>query len=260
PLLPLLDPLPPGVDLLAVNEPGTRLVCHCHFQQRAESDTALVIVHGLGGSSASGHVIDITRHAIARGLHVVRMNMRNCGGTEHLTPTLYHSNLYQDLNAVGRPVPQDRRVRRVVLAGYSIGGNLVLNALAHWGADAPPVAGAVALCPAIDVNHCVSLVDAPGNSLYRRHFVRELVRLYRRKAALFPMRYSPERMEGVETLREFDRMVSAPEAGFDDVDQFYAWVSSATRLERVGAPTLVIQALDDPVVELLPNTRARIIE
>src|SRR5262249_27618483 len=187
-LWPRLAPLPQSEELLVDTEPGTRIVCHCHFQQRAESDTALVIVHGMGGSSASGHVIDIARHAIARGLHVVRMNMRNCGGTEHLTPTLYHSNQYQDLDAVVRRVLEDGRVRRIVLAGYSVGGNLVLNALAHWGAEAPQVAGAVVLCPAIDVDHCASLVDAPRNAFYRRHFVRELVRLYRRKATLFPER------------------------------------------------------------------------
>src|SRR5262249_62196040 len=149
-LWPRLAPLPQSEELLVDTEPGTRIVCHCHFQQRAESDTALVIVHGLGGSSASGHVIDIARHAIARGLHVVRMNMRNCGGTEHLTPTLYHSNLWQDLDAVVRRVLEDRRVRRIVLAGYSIGGNLVLNTLAPWGVETPPGAGAGVLWPGDD--------------------------------------------------------------------------------------------------------------
>jgi predicted alpha/beta-fold hydrolase len=262
--LPRLLPLPACEEMLVDTDPRTRVLCHCHFLPRpvcqTESSTALVIVHGLSGSSASGNVVDITRHALARGLHVVRMNMRNCGGTEHLTPTLYHTNMPQDLAAVVRSLVERGRVRRVVLAGYSAGGNLVINTLAHWGAEAPPeVVGAVVVCPSIDIAHCVSLVDRAGNELYRRYFVTELIRFYRRKAGLFRHPYDLARVRGVRTLREFDAAITAPHEGFDDVDAFYQWVSSVPRLARVTVPTLMIQALDDPVVQMLPSTRAQVL-
>lgn len=258
--LPRLPSLPTPEELLIETEPGTRVLCHCHFLPAAASSTALVVVHGLSGSSASGNVVDITRHALAYGLHVVRMNMRNCGGTEHLTPTLYHTNLPHDLAAVVRRVIQHPRVRRVVIAGYSAGGNLVLNTLAHWGAAAPAeVVGAVVICPSIDIAHCVSLVDCVGNELYRRYFVNELVRFYRRKADLFRQPYDIARLRGVRTLREFDAAVTAPHEGFDDVDAFYQWVTSAPRLARITVPTLMLQALDDPVVQMLPGTRAQVL-
>lgn len=259
--LPRLLPRSACEELLVETDPGTRILCHCHFLPPAASATALVIVHGLSGSSTSGNVIDITRHALARGLHVVRMNMRNCGGTEHLTPTLYHTNMPQDLAAVVRRLVEHARVRRVVVAGYSAGGNLVLNTLAHWGAEAPPqVVGAVVVCPSIDIAHCVSLVDRAGNELYRRYFVTELSRFYRRKAGRFRQGgYDVARLRGVRTLRDFDAAVTAPHEGFDDVDAFYEWVSSAPRLARVTVPTLVIQALDDPVVQMMPATRAQVL-
>jgi predicted alpha/beta-fold hydrolase len=258
--LPRLLPLPASEQMLVDTDPGTRVLCHGHFLPGGRSSTALVIVHGLQGSSASGTVIDITRHALARGLHVVRMNMRNCGGTERLTPTLYHTNMPQDLAAVVRHLIERGRVRRVVIAGYSAGGNLVLNTLAHWGAEAPPeVAGAVVVCPSIDIAHCVSLVDRAGNELYRRYFVTDLMRFYRRKASLFRHPYDLARLRGVRTLRDFDAAVTAHHEGFDDVDAFYRWVSSAPRLPRVTVPTLVIQALDDPVVQMLPSTREQVL-
>jgi predicted alpha/beta-fold hydrolase len=258
--LPRLLPLPAREEMLLDTDPGTRVLCHCHFLPQAESSTALVIVHGLQGSSASGIVIDIARHALGRGLHVVRMNMRNCGGTEHLTPTLYHTNMPQDLAAVVHCLVERRRVRRVVIAGYSAGGNLVLNTLAHWGAEAPPeVVGAVVVCPSIDIAHCVGLVDRSGNELYRRYFVTDLIRFYRRKASLFRHPYDLARVHGVRTLREFDAAITAPHEGFDDVEAFYQWVSSAPRLPRITVPVLVIQALDDPVVQMLPSTRAQVL-
>jgi predicted alpha/beta-fold hydrolase len=189
-------------------------------------------------------------------MHVVRMNMRNCGGTEHLTPTLYHSNLPQDLAAVVKDAIVRLEARRVVVVGYSIGGNLVMNTLAYWGSSPPPeVAAAIVVCPALDVCSCVDRLDGPGNGLYREYFVRLLRRGYLRKAELFPDRYSAARMRDVRTVREYDRAATAPDAGFEDVDALYEWVSSSSRLGRVAVPTLVLQALDDPFVQLTQETR-----
>jgi predicted alpha/beta-fold hydrolase len=180
------------------------------------------------------------------------MNMRNCGGTEALTPSLYHSNLPADLAAVVAEVVR-RGVRRVVLAGYSAGGNLVLNTLAHWGAAAPPeVKGALALCPTIDVARCV---DGLEKSLYHRYFLRLMRDFYARKAALFPGRFDRARLEAMKTMRDYDRLATGPDAGFADVDALYAWVSSSSRIERVTVPAIVVQSLDDPIVGLSEATR-----
>ena len=45
----------------------------------------------------------IATRAFAAGMNVVRMNMRNCGGSDALTPTLYHSGRSADVGAVVRP-------------------------------------------------------------------------------------------------------------------------------------------------------------
>src|SRR6185437_11195622 len=260
-ILPRVAATPqPDEDRLVETDPDTRVRVQIHHARDRSADTALVVVHGLGGSSASGHVLDMTRHALARGLHVVRMNWRNCGGTEALTPTLYHGNMYGDVHAVAHATLSLPRVRRIVLAGYSMGGNLVLNALAAWGADVPSgVAGAAVVCPTMDVARSVALVDGPGCGLYLRHYLADLRRLYRRKTALFgEARYPLARLRGVASMRAFDAAISAPGAGFAGVDAFYRWVSSGPRLDRIQAPTLVLHASDDPVVDITPETRARL--
>ncbi len=60
----------------------------------------LIIVHGLEGSSDSQYVIGTGSKAWRAGMNVVRMNMRNCGGTETLGPTLYNSGMSDDVGAV----------------------------------------------------------------------------------------------------------------------------------------------------------------
>jgi len=245
-------PRPPASHAFYVDtEPRTKVLCLGHALARARSRTTFVVVHGLGGSAASGHVLDVTRHALARGHAVVRFNMRSCGGTAHLSPTLYHANQTQDLRAVVEDVIVRRGARRIVLVGYSVGGNLVLNTLATW-AGAPPaqVVGAVVLCPAIDIDASVARLDAPANAVYRRFFLRGLIELHAQKGGVRP---------AVRTVRDFDRLVTGPQAGFADVDAFYAWVSAASRLARVRVPTLLLHAEDDPMVELLPSTRATIL-
>jgi predicted alpha/beta-fold hydrolase len=75
-------------------EPGVRVVALCHWRQPDPKGTIL-IAHGLEGSSQSPYVLRMASRALVAGYQVVRLNIRNCGGTEHLGPTLYHSGLTQ---------------------------------------------------------------------------------------------------------------------------------------------------------------------
>ena len=45
-------------------------------------------------------MLGLTMRAWAAGCNAVRMNMRTCGGSDALTPTLYHSGLSGDVGAV----------------------------------------------------------------------------------------------------------------------------------------------------------------
>ncbi len=248
----------PSCHLLVESERGTRILCH--LDEPRDAKATLVIVHGMGGSSDSSLARDLARAALRENLAPARMNMRNCGGTEHLTPTLYHGNLPQDLDALVRALAARTPSRPIVVAGYSVGGNLVLNTLAFWGASPPPsVLAAISICPTIDVDLCVTRLDAPVNLFYRRYFLRLMQRFYREKSRLDGARFPPRLVDRARTMREYDRLATGPDAGFDDVARLYRWVSSATRLAAIASPALVIQALDDPIVAMSAATRAAVI-
>ncbi|MGH9569588.1 MAG: alpha/beta hydrolase, partial [Candidatus Angelobacter sp.] len=85
--LPRKNSLPEPEKQLFTVEKGIQVLCHCHWQARPEGRSTLLIVHGLEGSSLSQYVIGTGSKAWAAGMNVVRMNMRNCGGTENLGPT-----------------------------------------------------------------------------------------------------------------------------------------------------------------------------
>src|SRR3981081_2070386 len=81
-------------------EPGTRIRGECHWQPLPRERPTLVLVHGLEGSSESGYMRGLAERAFAAGWSAVRLNQRNCGGTESLTPALYNSVRFRGYHRV----------------------------------------------------------------------------------------------------------------------------------------------------------------
>ena len=239
---------------------GSRVMCHCNWQP--ESDRAnrltLVLVHGLEGSSESRYIRGIASRAWDAGCNVVRMNMRNCGDTDHLTPTLYHSGLSNDVGAVMRHYTTRYGLERVALVGYSMGGNLVLKFAGEWG-SAAPLRAVATVCPAIDLSAGSDALHEPANRVYEWHFLRGLMRRYRRKAALYPHVYGSDNTGRIRSLRDFDDRIVARHCGFRDADDYYYRAASARVVDKIAVPTLILRAIDDPFVRMLPETREKLL-
>ena len=236
---------------------GSRVVCYCDWQPpevRADR-LSVILVHGLEGSSQSQYIRGLAARALAAGCNVIRMNMRNCGDTDELTPTLYHSGLSSDVAAVMRHYAAQFGLQRVALIGYSMGGNLVLKLAGEWGSAAPLCAVAT-VCPAIDLAAGSDALHEPVNRLYEWHFLRGLMRRYRRKAALFPQIFDRNGAGPIRSLRQFDDRIVARYCGFRDADDYYYRAASARVVDKIAVPTLIIRAEDDPFVRLVPETRA----
>jgi predicted alpha/beta-fold hydrolase len=216
-----------------------------------------LLVHGLEGSSNSQYILGITTQAWRAGCNVVRMNMRNCGGTDTWTPKLYHSGMSSDLHAVLAHFVQRFALNRVAMAGYSMGGNLVLKLAGELSHSAPSwLIGAVGVSPAADLAASADALHEPQNRIYERHFLRNLMRRFRRKAALYPGIYSLGETGPIRTIREFDEKITARYSGFAHADDYYARSSSALVVPNIAIPTLVLHATDDPFIRLTPSTRA----
>lgn len=240
---------------------GSRVLCDCSWQPRQVRARRLtvVLVHGLEGSSESGYMRGIAARASGAGWNVVSMNMRNCGATEHLTPTLYHSGLSGDVRAVVEHFTGRWGLERVALVGYSMGGNLVLKLAGEWFTGASLTAVA-AVCPAIDLAAGSDALHEPVNRLYERRFLRGLLRRFERKAKLFPQIYGdPAELGPIASLREFDDKIVARFCGFESADDYYHRASGARVVDRIAIPALILQAADDPFIRLLPETRKKLI-
>ncbi len=239
---------------------ASRVLCHCHWQPEAVRAARLtaVLVHGLEGSSDSRYMLGIATRAWAAGMNVVRMNMRNCGGSDALTPTLYHSGRSADVGAVVRHFTARFGLERVALVGYSMGGNLVLKLAGEWGSQAP-LAAVATVCPAIDLAAGADALHEPANRVYEWHFLRNLMRRLRHKAEHFPAVYQIGGIGPIRSIREFDQEFVARYCGFSSADDYYYRAASARVVDRIAVPTLILCAQDDPFIRLSPETRARLL-
>jgi uncharacterized protein len=241
--------LPQSVSREFETEPGTKILGECHWQPVPRERPTLVLVHGLEGSSKSGYMMGLAERAFAQGWNAVRLNQRNCGGTESLTPTLYNSGLSGDYRAVLFELIERDSLPEIFFAGYSMGGNLVLKMAGELAGTAPSeLRGVAAVCPTIDLAVCADAFALPGNFLYEHHFVSNLKRRMRRKAALFPGKFDLGPMARVHTVREFDDVITATYCGFRGASDYYERSSALRVVGDIRVPTFVLTAQDDPFV------------
>jgi len=241
--------LPTGVTRIFETEPGTQVSGVCHWQRSPQSHPTIVLLHGLEGSSESGYILGTAEKAFQAGFNVVRANQRNCGGTEKLTPTLYHSGLSCDIRAIVMELIGRDGLLEIFAAGFSMGGNLVLKMAGEFADHAPPeVRGFVAVAPAFDLANCADALAAPRNILYNRRFVRGLKNRMRRKASLFPGHYAIDGMKEIRTVRDFDDSITARYCGFRDAADYYEKSSALQLAGAIRRPTLILTAQDDPFV------------
>ena len=241
--------LPPAEPRYFDVAPGTRVLAHCHWQPGRWERPTLIALHGLESSSDAHYVRGLADKAFAAGFNAVRLNQRNCGGTEHLSDGLYHSGLTGDPLAVMRELVEVDGLTRFAVAGYSLGGNLALKLAGDFGAHPPQELCAIcAVSPTMDLAVCVDALEEKRNAIYQWHFVRNLKRRMRRKAAAWPGRWSLEALGRIRSIREFDGAYTAPFHGFRDAADYYHRASAVRGIDQISVPTLIITAADDPFV------------
>lgn len=222
----------------------------------------LVVCHGLEGSSRAAYVRGLAALARARGLSILAMNFRSCSGTPNRLPRFYHSGETGDLATVVDRLAAERPDRRILLCGFSLGGNVIVKYLGERGDAVPgPVAGAAVISVPFDLACCARALDGPGfwPWVYRERFLRALRAKALALCRRFPGLVDPGAVRAARTFAAFDAAVTARLHGFASAEDYWALASSGRFIAGVRRPLLAISALDDPLVPAssLPLEAAR---
>ena len=248
-----LDHPPQDEDRLFETAPSVKVLGHCRWQKDRREHATVVIWHGMEGSAQSIYMIATADKAFRAGFNVVRVNYRNCGGTEHLTPTLYHGGLSDDLRVVVDQLIDSEGLNRIFLLGFSLGGNMVLKLAGEYGEDAPSqIVAAAAVSPSVDLQASAELIQSRRNWIYHKQFMLSLKSRMRLKHKLFPDRYDLTRLPNIRNLIEFDEEFTSVANGFLNASDYYHRASSIRVVGNIRIPTLIIHAKDDPFIPFEP--------
>jgi predicted alpha/beta-fold hydrolase len=227
-------------------DPKTVVVAIEHQPDTSKCLGHLVLLHGLEGSSEAGYVVSLAQEALTRGYAVHRLNMRSCGGNEHLSQTMYHSGLTSDTKFVLQEIRKRKR-GPLFLVGFSLGGNVALKLAGEMG-QSDLLDGVCAASTPINLASAVHAIDRPANRIYARRFLGRLKNRIRSKSLTDPQFYSVDGIEAISSIWEFDDRYTAPLFGFGTAANYYATQSADQYLHAIRIPTLVIAAKDDPLV------------
>ncbi len=214
---------------------------------RDDARPTLVVFHGLEGNADSRYVRGLMAAAVAHGWRGVAPHFRGCGGQPNRAPRFYHSGDSDEVDWIVRRVAGERAASPVVVAGISLGGNMLLKWLGERGDEAGSlVAAAAAVSAPMDLVAGGHHLGRGFNRFYTWMFLRTLKHKSRAKLAVHAGLFDRRKMEQARNLRAFDDVVTAPVHGFRDAEDYWTRASAKPWLAAIAVPTLVLNAQNDP--------------
>jgi uncharacterized protein len=207
----------------------------------------LFFLHGLEGTVHSHYVSGFFGEAARRGWAADLMVFRGCGDEPNRAPRFYHSGDTGDVAFVLDHLGRERPLDHTVLAGVSLGGNVLLKFLGESGRELPDrIMAAAAISVPFDLERGSRFISTGFSRIYDRHFLRTLRKKARAKLERYPGLFDGALLERADSIYEFDDAVTAPVHGFADAHDYYSRSSSLAFLERIARPTFLLSAIDDP--------------
>jgi predicted alpha/beta-fold hydrolase len=206
-----------------------------------------VLLHGWEGSADSCYVISLGAELLARRFDVLRLNLRDHGGSHHLNRGIFHSCRLSDVVGAIRTVADREPAARLFLGGFSLGANFMMRVAADAHAPAR-LAGVVAVSPVLDP--AITLVALEqGWSVYRRYFVRRWTRSLRQKRRAWPDLPDFEPLLRSQDLRRMTAELVREFTDFASLDAYLAgYAITGGRLATLRCPATILLAEDDPMI------------
>jgi len=223
------------------------------------SSNLAIISHGLEGDSQRPYIKGMARAFVRAGYEVLAWNFRGCGGEMNHQLRFYHSGATDDLAFIIQHALQRRNYEKVVLVGFSLGGNLTLKYLGEVGEQAPvPIQKGIVFSVPLDLHSSALKISTNGNFVYSQRFLRNLKKKIEQKVLLMPDALTTDYFSQIKTLKDFDDFYTAPLHGFSDAVEYYTQCSSLYFLDRIKIPTLLVNARNDPFLSELCYPREKL--
>lgn len=263
------------------------------IKNSTSGDFTLAVCPGIANSSRSIYIRTFVDYAQRNGFRVAVLNHLGALLDVPLTaPRIFTYGGTEEYSAVIDRLVTSYPTSNIIAVGFSMGANIVLKYLGEDVNNQAKVIGAVSCCQGYDVIRAKPLLlgweqcrrlyiwamTAHQKSILRWHsgalfgvgasasspdLASKAHSLSKSSASAPELKstsassYDLKRIFSAATMNELDEHYSRRRAGFDTVDDYYHWVSSANYMHTINIPVFLLNALDDPIVpnELLEIPR-----
>ena len=214
----------------------------------------LLILHGLEGSSQSHYVFGLAQAMVNRGWRAVAMEFRGCSQDPNRLTRRYHSGDTGDMEEVLLAIQQREPNTPLCAVGFSLGGNVLLKWLGE--SDNQPIKAAAAISVPFELAQVSSQFDKGFSKIYRYQFLKSLKKSAKKIVGIEKTGIDLTVLNQIKSLKDFDRLITAPLHGFIDDTDYYQRCSSRAFLSTIKIPTLILHAKDDPFIaaDCIPNS------
>lgn len=211
------------------------------------SETLVLLIHGLEGSSDSKYIASNVNHLNKKGLDAVCFNLRSCSGEDNLLLSTYHSGKTEDVSFVVNYLLENYNYKNIVIVGFSLGGNLTLKYIGEMGKNISPIIkGGIAVSVPIDIASAEVEMDKLKNRLYMEMFFKTMKNKILEKAYKFPeYNLDQTKLFKATKFKHLEHLYTVPVFGFESPEDYWQKASSKPYLSSIKKPTLLINAKDD---------------
>ncbi len=219
------------------------------WAQLGDEAPIVLALHGLEGNARRGYMCELYRQLAWRGIRPVGMNFRSCSGEINRRARFYNAGSTDDVAVVLAWLQARWPSAPKGIVGFSLGANQTLKFLGEQGAALPEsVRGAAAVSPPFQMDIGIDLLNRFPGTLYGRYFLRSLHGKAIAKKELLADKVDLDRVLATRTIQEFDEVATAVLHGYSGAVDYYQQCSSARFLAQIQRPTLLLRAVDDPMI------------
>lgn len=223
-----------------------------HRNKLPANSPILLMMHGLGGSSESSYLLGITDKLKTKKIRVIRANLRGCGRHGRLkSKGIYHSGRAEDFIDTLKFLSKTYPKAPIRCCGFSLSGNILLLAMGkynHEFSQLAQVERCFAACPPIDLEIASEALRKRRNKIFDLYYLNRLLREVRLRSEHIDSLTPDSSLNKFSKLWDFDELYTAPKAGFNGREEYYAKCSALPHLSAITAPVEVLVSLDDPVI------------
>ena len=210
-----------------------------------KTDKVVIVVHGLEGNAQRPYILGATRELLLCNYNVCAVNLRGCSGETNVLFRSYHSGATEDLDAVVQHILGLKTYSKIVLQGFSLGGNLILKYLGENRQRPPEIKAGIGVSVPCSLASSLEELLKPKNILYASNFKKRLLQKLRIKYKQYPDKINESDINKIKTLKDFDDVYTSKANGFINALDYYEKASCLQFLDKIKVPTLIINAKND---------------